>query len=204
MKLRLIGDVHGRIGDYLALTKDCDYSIQVGDLSYDWSILEKVDPKHHKIIPGNHDAWPELEKYKAWALYPYGLVTIGTWEAFYLAGAYSIDRGLRMKDYDWFPEEELPFTELYKAYRQYMFLKPKVVISHELPTEMIEVLGMKGIRLDPPFKIKSTTQQTLQMMLEAHRPEQWYGGHWHASSSKKKDGCYFRCLAECEYKDIEV
>lgn len=204
MRLRLIGDVHGRIGDYLALTKDCDFSIQLGDLSYDWSILEKVDPKNHKLLPGNHDAWPDIEQYKDWLLYPYGMVKFGSWEAYFVAGAYSIDRGLRMKDYDWFPEEELPFTELYKAYVVYTHIKPKVVISHELPTEMIDLLGMKGIRLDPPFKIKSTTQQTLQMMLEAHRPKEWYGGHWHLDASKKKDGCYFRCLAECSYKDIDV
>lgn len=204
MKLRLIGDVHGRVGDYLELTKECDFSIQVGDLSYDWSVLEKVDPTKHKIIPGNHDAWPRLEQYKAWTLYPFGLYTVGSWETFYLAGAYSIDRGLRIKNYDWFPEEELPFTELYKAYRLYMYLKPKILIAHELAPEAITVLGLKGMRLDPPFQLRSTTQQTLQMMIDAHRPEQCYGGHWHVDGSKNKDGCYFRCLAECSYKDIDV
>ena len=32
MKLRVIGDVHGKIAEYLAICSECDRSVQLGDM----------------------------------------------------------------------------------------------------------------------------------------------------------------------------
>lgn len=202
--LRLISDVHGDHEQYLEATKGCEFSVQLGDLGYDWSVLKHVDPERHKVIPGNHECWPVLDYYRPWLLYPYGVLKIGAWEAFFLAGAYSIDRKARDAEGSWFPEEELPFADLYTAYLHYCKVKPRVMLSHEGPPEAIELMKFRGLRLEPPFKVVSITSQTLQLMLTAHRPEEWYFGHWHCEGHKKKDGCDFRCLAKNTYRDILI
>ena len=33
-RVDIIGDVHGKIAEYSQLTKNCDYSIQVGDMGF--------------------------------------------------------------------------------------------------------------------------------------------------------------------------
>jgi len=42
-KITFIGDVHGRIPEYLDLIKDCEYSIQLGDMGFDYSLLKNID-----------------------------------------------------------------------------------------------------------------------------------------------------------------
>ena len=64
-KLRLIGDLHGHGDIYKALIKGTEYSLQVGDMGYDYEFLADVDPTHHQFVPGNHESYhKELEEDK--------------------------------------------------------------------------------------------------------------------------------------------
>ena len=53
--LRLIGDIHGKYDHYLNLVKDCQYTLQVGDLGFDYEPIFHLDPEKHRFIGGNHD-----------------------------------------------------------------------------------------------------------------------------------------------------
>ena len=55
--LRLIGDVHGDYPAYKRLLREARYSIQLGDLGFDYSDIADVDPEYHKFLPGNHEGY---------------------------------------------------------------------------------------------------------------------------------------------------
>ena len=52
--MRFIGDVHGKMGDYLHITDGCAESIQVGDFGAGFVPLPSLDLRH-RFIRGNHD-----------------------------------------------------------------------------------------------------------------------------------------------------
>jgi hypothetical protein len=104
--LRIIGDVHGKFQDYIALTKECDYSIQVGDMGFDYSELRVLSKDDHKFIGGNHDNY---DKYygSPHALgstitigmgKDFGIATHGGLDFFFLRGGFSIDWKQRQKE----------------------------------------------------------------------------------------------------------
>jgi predicted phosphodiesterase len=51
----VIGDVHGRYKQYFQICENTEYSLQVGDMSYDYDSLKSVDPTRHRFFGGNHD-----------------------------------------------------------------------------------------------------------------------------------------------------
>jgi hypothetical protein len=61
MKLRIIGDVHGKIESYLKVALDAEglgyYTVQLGDLSLSprhyKRVEEELDPTRHFVILGN-------------------------------------------------------------------------------------------------------------------------------------------------------
>ena len=66
MYLRLVGDVHGYTKDYINLVEKATFSIQLGDMGFDYEELYDLDPYSHVFIGGNHDNYtmkplPDLE-----------------------------------------------------------------------------------------------------------------------------------------------
>ena len=55
MKVRIIGDVHGKYGEYLHLTDDAEYSIQLGDMGFSYNHMKELNPLNHTFFGGNHD-----------------------------------------------------------------------------------------------------------------------------------------------------
>lgn len=56
--LMIVGDVHGHYEDYLETIRLANYSLQLGDLGFDYTPLIRSgewDPEKHKFLPGNHD-----------------------------------------------------------------------------------------------------------------------------------------------------
>jgi hypothetical protein len=51
---------------------------------------------------------------------------------------------------------------------------------------------------------QSQTRQAFQSMFKLRQPGLWIFGHWHASFDRVLDGTRFICLAELEYRDIEI
>ena len=221
MKLRIIGDVHGKFQDYIALTKECDYSIQVGDMGFNYSELRVVSKDDHKFIGGNHDNY---DKYygSPHALgstitigmgKDFGIATHGGLDFFFLRGGFSIDWKQRQKSYlmggakSYWDNEELSMEEMEMALWQYQKMKPDVVITHECPRSISQYVGdnkileMFGYN---PQRFTTKTSELLEMMFQSHQPKRWYFGHYHNNWGAEINGTQFRCIDELSYVELEV
>ncbi len=149
--IRIIGDVHGRIAapplrkernvrdlfpgspyrarserkrNYLQLVEQAKYSVQIGDLGFDYSSLADVDPAFHFAIAGNHDNLRNLTPH---FLGEFGFHSIplprATFDFFFLRGAQSIDADRRDEGVNWWPDEELSDDQMESAYGQYESLR---------------------------------------------------------------------------------
>ena len=219
--LRIIGDVHGKFQDYIALTKGCDYSIQVGDMGFDYSELRVVSKDDHKFIGGNHDNY---DKYygSPHALgstitigmgKDFGIATHGGLDFFFLRGGFSIDWKQRQKSYlmgaakSYWDNEELSMEEMEMALWQYQKMKPDVVITHECPRSISQYVGdnkileMFGYN---PQRFTTKTSELLEMMFQSHQPKVHFFGHYHNNWGAEINGTQFRCIDELSYVELEV
>jgi hypothetical protein len=202
MVLRIIGDVHGKWGQYLSLIQGVDYSLQLGDLSLYYSFLKKrkVDPEKHVFFPGNHDNYDLLPKHN---LGDFGLAQREGWPSvygFFVRGAYSVDKEIQQSRGWWFPQEELNWEQCNQALDLYEHVKPRIMFTHDCPASLI-----RYVTTMPDFKFPtSSTQKLLEHMWQLHQPEQWFFGHHHRDWTAKANGTLFQCLNELSYCDLEV
>lgn len=212
--IRLVGDIHGKFWKYYETVKNVKYSIQLGDFGWrdSYELLQKhLDPNRHKVLLGNHEDYDYVDTVG----FPHNLGNYGTFTLdgqtfFFLRGAFSIDMKPRlMGQYrtgikSWFEQEELSHTELKKAIELYKQVKPDLVLTHDTPQSISELVGkpevLRAFGFDPP--LKTTTQIALQTMFDYHQPKQWYFGHYHREWGRVYDGTMFKCLSELEYVDI--
>ncbi len=209
--MRLIGDVHGKFSQYRELIRDVPASIQVGDLGVGFRRKGGVrdgeiygNPPHyamvhgsHRFINGNHDNLSVCLGHSQFI--PSGTIED---DMMFVGGALSIDRQWRTEGYDWWPNEELSIQELNTMVDIYATAKPKIMVTHDCPESVAHILFGEGGKLK--FEFPSRTRQALQSMFELHQPELHIFGHWHESRNMVINGTRFICLAELEYKDIEI
>jgi len=220
-KIRIIGDVHQEYDSYFSLTKDCDYSIQIGDMGFDYKPLNVLDHNKHKFFAGNHDS---LDQYYSsphviestgttGKSKDFGTATHGGLDFFFVRGGFSIDwKQLQMiflmggaKSY--WDNEELSIEEMEMALWQYQKMKPDVMITHECPRSISKhvgdnkILEMFGYN---PDRFTTNTSELLEMMFQSHQPKQWYFGHYHNNWGDKINGTKFRCIDELSYVELEV
>lgn len=212
--LRLIGDLHGKSHLYLDFIKDVDYSIQIGDFGFDYSVLDKVDHRKHIVLPGNHDNYDIIPHYPHF-LPSYGYCTHGGLVFFYVRGAFSIDWRIRVLKHTagewpktwWAEQEELNHNELMEAIQLYQSVKPDCVISHDCPLSISKRFSnaemLKNFGYDPKT-FRTMTQVAFDVMFEGHKPKQWFFGHYHTSWSKNIDGTLFRCIDQETYFDVKA
>ena len=165
--------------------------VNMGSNAYDY--LDPYDPTMVMCLRGNHEEHAIAKKHSHF-LPSYGVLRFKTWTAFYLSGAYSIDKSEREPGVDWHHDEELTFLELMLATKLYAYVKPDVIFSHEAPAGIPAQMGIKGMKFDIPFGINSPTSQALSIMHGLHKPKHHWFGHWHKKAIKVIDGCVFRCL----------
>lgn len=223
--LRIIGDVHGKINhresgrSYLNLAQASEYSLQIGDLGFDYSELSKLDPSKHRVVGGNHDNYVALTEH---FLGNSGTYAFPGFEFFYVRGGFSIDCGLRTEGVDLFQDpnlemqEELTHQQANEAIDHYLRVKPKIMVSHEAPENIGELICDNDWNIAPSF-----TSKLLNHMLKQHQPDMWIFGHWHRNwrhyyagkgvTYKGKEvmhegnfsGTMFYCLAELCYLDFD-
>lgn len=78
--LMIVGDVHGHYQEYLETIQLANYSLQLGDLGFNYTpliISGEWSPTHHKLLPGNHDNYSirqvhSIDPHAAQVLDPYG------------------------------------------------------------------------------------------------------------------------------------
>lgn len=207
-RLRFIGDVHGKIQDYLKLANGAEYTIQVGDMGFHEDYQQiNLDDDRHRFIKGNHD---DYDAYTSYELGDWGCYDVPNFgRVFFLRGAWSIDNQIR-RSMDaargtktiW-DEEEIPYASLCDALAFYQKEKPDLVVTHEAPSCITrEIADPQVARLfgyeDP---IRTRTGECLQAMFDSHQPQEWVFGHYHVSWHEFRNGTFFHCLNELETLD---
>jgi hypothetical protein len=221
--LRIIGDVHGQIHPddllagtsrpYLDLIAGAPYSIQVGDMrdgeTYE-QLTAHVDAGRHRFFPGNHDHYDQLPPH---CLGDFGAVCWGGVDCFFVRGAESTDReilvnlGRKLGKTLWFAEEELTDEQMRAAEQAYQQARPRVVLSHDAPTELAHLVWQHARRLGPPkpgvtFR-PSRTNEFLMRLLEQHAPRLWAFGHHHRDWRYRDGDTLFVCVGELSYIDVD-
>jgi predicted phosphodiesterase len=207
MKLRIIGDVHGHFPEYINLAKEAEFSIQLGDLGFDYAPMVNLDPEKHRVIGGNHDNYTSIDdkfvKQPPHFLGDYGVHTVpGFGEFFYVRGGRSIDQASRIEGISWWQEEQISYSKALDAIEQYEEIKPDRVLSHECPASVIDSLaGFKTWDGEPI--LPSMTARMLERMFFLHKPKLWLFGHHHKAFDATIEGTRFVCLPELGFLDFE-
>lgn len=205
-RIRIVGDVHGKMGGYEDVLKQAKKdevpTLQIGDFGFKKSyemrdmLLQKhgLEVEDHTFFGGNHDEYPVLESYQH--LGDFGHVP-NIPKSFFVRGAQSPDKNRRTPGYDWFPEEELSYRDLDKALAWYRDAKPRIVFSHDAPESAARVI------FEDRLILKDRTSTMLGEMLKAHEPEIWIFGHWHTDVDQKVGDTRFVCLPELSIFDLQ-
>ena len=182
--------------------------IQGDKQTYDF-LREHVDEERHRFVPGNHEAYDSLPPH---ALTDYGIETVGGIEFFFVRGAYSIDKALRLRQERergwklWWEQEELTKAAMGAALTAYEESRPRIVLSHSAPTQIASSIGKRAVGGQPHAAgqgvCTTRTSELLQAMFRAHTPELWVFGHFHQSWRDTAEGTLFVCLPELGYVDL--
>lgn len=212
--LRVVGDIHSQVREYVQLVKHCNHSLQIGDLTIfptGYVGLTPLDPKKHKWIPGNHDCYDTAFQ-SPHCLGDFGEFTLGGFNLYFIRGAFSIDYRERIKaekrghTKSWWEEEQLSQDKMYAAFEDYEKKKPNVVITHTCPAEIAKLIGKPGILKMfgyNPNTFTTRTQSLLQECFEAHQPSLWIFGHFHQNRAFQYKGTNFVCLDELQPMDFD-
>jgi len=213
MTTRIIGDTHGKWYDYQLITNpnigNVESSIQVGDFGIGFSgeyWHGRVNDFHtenpnHRFIRGNHDN-PEMCKTEMVGYIPDGTIEN---DVMFIGGAWSIDQEWRVKDQDWWEDEELSYEELDRLINVYEVMKPRIMITHDCPTiAAYEMFVKHGKTLAGTNQFKTRTAEAFQAMFEIHQPEFHFFGHWHQTKKEIINGTTFHCLGECDFIDFDL
>lgn len=212
--LRLISDIHGNITKYYNILKGSDYSIQLGDLSYDYSKIKHRDKRRVGIF-GNHDNFHAENRPKQYWPHGFGYMDFAGIKVFYVSGAFSVDWKIREKlrqtgewQRTWFEEEQLPQDKLQQAIDYYNLCRPDFVITHEAPRSIIQKISPDGSFLKSwgydPATFRTPTDIALDIMFQTHKPTFWHFAHHHKDVDMNVDGTRFVCRREFGYTDIII
>lgn len=188
--MRIIGDVHGYVEEYLNIISTCKKSIQVGDVGFKHAydkIIPFIENTDHKICFGNHDYYPYLNK--SFSCGNFSFID----NIFTIRGAVSYDRYRRIEGVDYFLNEEMTYLEMSECFSLYEQVKPDIVVSHESPSIF---------KKEFYFTKDSSTANFMDQLFKLHKPKMWIFGHLHESIIRTIEGCEFNCLNELEYIDI--
>ena len=198
-----IGDIHGDFKYYLGLVENITHTptVQVGDfgVGFPYCTHPKKITGDHWFIRGNHDN-PLYAKTHPNYLGDYGYKE--EWQTFYVSGADSIDKHMRVEGRDWWRDEELTYDVLNrKVLPMFEEIQPKCMVTHTCPsTVLLEVLGGADNGWGKPTPKR--TERALEAMFEIYQPDVWIFGHFHRSFDKRINGTRFICLNS--YQMIEI
>lgn len=204
--LRIIGDVHGKLNEYIPIADEAQHSIQLGDLGFKYDPITVLDSDRHKVLGGNHDNYELVEgqfiNQTPHFLGDFGVHTVPeVGDFFFVRGGYSIDKAYRTEGVSWWPGEQLSYAQGYKAYEKYQEVRPDLMLSHECPEFVIDMVSGSKV-WDGEVIRPSMTAKLLQQMFEIHQPKMWFFGHHHRTFEKEVNGTMFICLPELDYIDL--
>lgn len=199
-KTRIFGDIHGDIPFVVENRLIGHKNIIVGDVGVGFvgqNELDLLTENGIHFIRGNHDDPSACRKQPNY-------IPDGTYEdgVMFIGGAYSIDHAWRIEGVSWWRDEELSMNELQDMIDIYLELKPRVMITHEIPECVADRLCQwRGYK---KFSDGSRTRKAFEEMFMMHKPELWFAGHWHVSYSENLLGTRFIVLNINEYMDVEL
>jgi hypothetical protein len=161
-------------------------------------------PPAHRFLRGNHDD-PALARSHSNFVGDFGF--LAPEGIFYVGGALTVSWRVLGNSRYWYRDEELSVHELEVAIGLYASTKPPILIAHEFPQEAVPELlrGLSGNYFESKGNCAdSRTSIALQRMLEIHRPEKFFGGHYHVVKEFTLSGTRFRCLKELEVCEVEA
>ena len=220
--MRIISDVHGCITkrhrfqdlpSYIELCQELgpnDYSVQLGDLGFNYTELNILDHTRHKFVAGNHDNYDSCFHSKC-CLGNFGLQTLGPFKFYFVRGGFSIDKKARVRDEvlhgqkSWWDNEELSHAQGLTLLEEYERIKPDVVLSHDCPSSISFLLGNPEMLLafGWPRNMITSSQELMQQMIEIHSPKLWIFGHYHKNWEVTYHKTRFMCLAERQHIDFD-
>lgn len=172
------------LGDYgVGFPADC-----IRDFAYlnEEQLTYPPDLSNFKFIRGNHDK-PSLCRKHPNYLGDYGYIEKA--DLFYVSGAESIDRDMRIPGISWWEDEELSYEELQKVIDLFAKTKPKYVISHDCPQhpQHVPYCGFHG---------SGRTGQALWRCFEMHHPLVHIYAHHHVTKVTQVGKTKFVCVGE--------
>lgn len=193
--ITILADVHGKYRRMHEIIREKDkheYIVQIGDLGFDFSTLDNVDPNKFKIVSGNHDNMDKIIHIPHY-LGDYGYTELNGIHFFWYRGAYSIDRQYRTIGIDYWSDEQNNIETFMKARELYTEVKPDIVLTHDCPESI-------NYHLLPPGanRYQNMTGWALDELFNIHQPKMWRFGHYHKSWRMTIKGTDFRCLNELE------
>lgn len=188
--MHFIGDIHGDYTRYQSLIQSIESSIQLGDMGIGFVEFPAIDPRH-RFIRGNHDN-PTLCQSIPNYMGDFGF----DGEVFFVSGAASIDRHIRTIGVDWWPEEQLSYTQSIECLELYESIKPDIVVSHDCPLVVKTQLVGSSICNSP-----DSTTLLLNELLDIHTPYLWVFGHHH-KTIRIDMGARFQCVANGQAIEI--
>lgn len=198
-----IGDIHGAWKYYRELISNITHTptIQVGDFGMGFPGM--IDPPkvegNHWFIRGNHDS-PEVCRRHPNYLGDYGFRQ--EWDMFFVGGADSIDKHMRVEGVSWWRDEELEYgTFMDKIIPLYEASKPRIVVTHTCPMSIL--YDVIPVWANDRGRGAGKTERALQAMLEIHQPDLWVFGHWHRHVETRRMGCKFVCVNSLQLIEIE-
>jgi len=206
--IHLLGDVHGHINQYNNLISRLAYSVQIGDMGFDYS---KIKPnERHVWFGGNHECYYTINNH-ANNLGDYGLKTLNGVTFYFVRGAFSIDKEYRLAGQrkngvkTWWENEELSKEEFEEVVKDYYEKKPNIVLTHDCPDSVSRIIGnpeiLRGFGFDPDT-FNTITQTYLEKCFIIHQPKLWVFGHYHKHFDQVIGGTRFICLPELKYITI--
>lgn len=203
--VKILGDVHGNYeAMFNVITSDkqkVDYILQLGDLGFDYKILDVFKPMNRvelrrifHFIPGNHDNYDKCFDRKE-CLGDYGPIYFIP-KSFFLRGGFSLDYKYRTPGLDWWDKEELTLPELDNAVKMYEKIKPDYMFSHECPISLVDKItdGRIAIAYGFPPVIQTRTALALERMFKFHKPKIHFFAHYHRDVDMVVNGTRFICL----------
>jgi hypothetical protein len=160
--------------------------------------------RRHTFLQGNHDDPALCRKHENFLG---GFGYLAEDELFFVSGAQTASWRVLGNSKYWYSDEQLSDADLEAAIELYAKVRPSILIAHEFPQEAIPELlrGLSGNYFTAKADdITSRTCIALQRMLDIHRPERYYGGHYHVRKEFNLNGTIFRCLAELEMCEVPV
>lgn len=202
-RLYIIGDTHNpknyfrviNMLDEMAEDNEEIFTIQLGDMGIGFvgNVFPKTWNTNHVFIRGNHD---DPAKASAHTNYLGDFGYIEKWDLFYMGGAYTPDYAEQRTGANFFPDEELDYSLMMKAYDLYNKVRPRFVVTHDAPHNIVQLIH--------PYVIQNKTIQILENMLRIHQPTTWFFGHHHVYGEYRYGPTNLICVPMNQYIEVNL